>query len=80
MHEATKKGPRGHNDRMSAKFDIEVGLATNNLASLKNQPRDGCLKYLEVRLQLQDVLHPELIGLLVALGARRLNCRPLGFV
>jgi hypothetical protein len=80
MHQPAQKGPRGHDHSASAKLQIEVGTTPQHPARLEDKPGDGRLKHVQVGLQLQRVLEPKLIGLLIALRSRRLDGGPLRLV
>ena len=73
MHQAAQKGARGHHHGLRIKINLQVGGHPDCGAIAVNQRVHRRLKQVEIGLQLQHMLHPVLVGLLVALCARRLH-------
>ena len=73
MHQPPQKRAGGHDDRSAAKFNIQIGPATDDFAVLEDQAGDGRLENFQIRLELEGVLQAKLVGFLVTLGARRLD-------
>jgi len=83
VHESAQKRAGGHDDSLSAKLDVEIGLHAGHAVAGGQgigEGGDGGLKELQIRLKLKHMLHAELIGFFVALCAGRLDCRAFGFV
>ena len=73
VHQATQKRTCGDHHRLGIEIDIQISLHTHHAPILIDQALHHCLKQVEVSLQLQHVLHPVLIRLLIALRPRRLH-------
>jgi len=80
MHQPAEKRTGRHDDRAADKLEVQIRAAPGHAAALKDEPGHGRLEHLQVRLKLQRVLQPELVGLLIALGPRGLDGRALGFI
>ena len=73
MQYPPKKRPRSQNHRRSGKICAEIRPDAANPPALDNQADNFRLKEPQIRLDFDRALHAELVGLFVALGARRLD-------
>ena len=80
MHQGPEEGAGCNDHGGASEFDIQIGPHAGNSAVLEVQSRDRSLKELKVLLQLQRMLHPILVGLLVGLHPRCLNRQALGLI
>ena len=75
MHQPPHKRPRRHHHGPCPIAQPEVRLHARHLIVLDQNPHRISLQQLQARGVLQHPLQPELVSLLVALGARRLHAR-----
>ena len=80
VHQAAEKSPGGDHYGPAHEVDIQARPAADDLALLVDQSGYCGLEHLQVRLEFQRMFEPELIGFFVALRARRLDGRTLGFI
>ncbi len=77
VHQAAQEGPGGHDDGLGQVLDLQVGLDSDRFAVAGQNLHGLTLLEVQVRLPLANPFQPELVSLLVALGAGRPDRRTL---
>ena len=75
VHQSAHEGPGGENHGLSVEAKTHVGFESDDGIVLDHQLGDVPLVKIEIGSRLDDVFDPELISLLIALGARGANAR-----